>query len=199
MGHCVPISHEQILKFLHTELRIHCTGFLCNLFFGFFQVHVGVGIVGTGQMRFLLSIQQYGHQYCNREAEGTHDRSTFSAAGTPKQKQISTVTWNSEDNFLVLGLETSVLGLEGQVLGLGLDTKSLVLSLKFAFVWVSQLRWKLSSHVFLLLLYCSTGAHTIYTKLHWFWPSCMICRWTKFAACPCTTNFVPYCSAFFAP
>jgi len=41
--------------------------------------------------------------------------------------------------MLVLGLETYVLGisLEGQVLGL--DTKSLILSLKVTFVWVSEL------------------------------------------------------------
>jgi len=42
--------------------------------------------------------------------------------------------------FLVLVLETYVPGLEGQVL----DTKSLVLSLKVTFVWVSELRWKLA-------------------------------------------------------
>ena len=56
------------------------------------------------------------------------------------------------------------------MLVLGLDTKSLVLSLKVIFVWVSELRWKLSGHEFLLLHYYSTGARTTYTKLHWFWP-----------------------------
>jgi len=74
--------------------------------------------------------------------------------------------------------------------------KVLVLSMKVTFVRVSELHWKLNGHVFLLLHYYSTGARTIYTTLIL---TKLICRWTKFAACLCTTNFVPYWSAFLAP